>query len=577
MLTRRLGGAGIARGGPARRPLMFAATVALLALLILPGSVLATIRITSTVLSGGGSSGTAITVAPGTTVTDVAYVNFDQHGAGGHVYYYWYSSLADCGNKANGNAAGDFPQLANEFGANPLHASNGVQFSTPGTYYWRAQFSWIRSVTDPSIDSTWSACDEIVTVEASPTINTTPSAGGPIGTVLNDSATLAGGNSPTGTITFRLYPPSSPSCDGGAVYTESVTVSGNGPYGTSPGFTTVVAGTYRWTAAYSGDSTNNPASSGCQEEQVVVTKAEPSIDTLLSVGNGPASKSLSVAPGTTVTDTATISNAYQPSGAVGFYIYAGNACQGESVYVEGAISGASASAQHVFNAAGTYSWRAYWGGDANNEPAWSACDEFVYVNQAVPSIRTVPSASQVEVGASITDTAYVTGGDQPTGSVAFYLYPPSDPTCQASPVFQQSVNLVNGVATTNPVQLTVEGTYHWSALYSGDSKNAAVAHICGEPVRVGSQPIPTPEPTPTPTPTPTPELTPTPTPTPEFTPAPSGSVEPTASPSGSTMPETTAGSSSGTSDGGVFPIILVVLALGAGGLLILSPLPRRIR
>ena len=680
MLTRRLGGAGIARGGPARRPLVLAAAAALLVLLILPASVLAcdgtrvltqpsassvpigtavsdsaTVEIAGTAHHGWPQGSVTFKLYPPSnatcsgapvwsetqTLSQVSGQNkgsasssarvLDQAGiwrwkvdyASGNTDY-WASSTSGCGEpvevlKASptinttpsaggliGVVLNDSATLAG--GSNPTgtitfrlyppsspscdggavytesvtvsgnggyNTSPGWTTAVAGTYRWTAAYGG-----DSNNDPASSGCQEeqvVVSDKASPTINTTPSAGGFIGVVLNDSATLAGGNNPTGTITFRLYPPSSPSCDGGAVYTESVTVSGNGGYNTSPGWTTAAVGTYRWTAAYSGDSNNNPASSGCQEEQVVVTKAEPSIDTLLSVGSGPGSKALSVAIGTTVTDTATISNAYNPTGSVGFYIYAGNACQGDSTYVTGAISGASASAQHAFNAVGTYSWRAYWGGDANNEPAWSACDEFVYVNLAVPTIRTVPSASQVELGASITDTAYVQGGDSPTGSVTFYLYPPSDPTCQASPVFQQSVNLANGVATTNPVALTSLGTYRWSALYSGDAKNAAVAHICGEPVTVGTGSAPTPTPTPTPTPEFTPAPTPTPTPTPEFTPTPSGSVGPTAAPSASTMPETSVGGSGGTSDGGVLPMILVMLALTAGGLLVLSPVPRRIR
>ncbi len=47
---------------------------------------------------------------------------------------------------------------------------------------------------------------------------------------LTDTATLSGGINPTGTITFTLYNPSHV-----AVYTDTVTVSGNGTYDTSTG------------------------------------------------------------------------------------------------------------------------------------------------------------------------------------------------------------------------------------------------------------------------------------------------------------------------------------------------------
>ena len=50
---------------------------------------------------------------------------------------------------------------------------------------------------------------------------------------LNDTATLAGGFNPTGTITFTLFH------NGGTtpVDTETVTVNGNGTYTTPTGFT----------------------------------------------------------------------------------------------------------------------------------------------------------------------------------------------------------------------------------------------------------------------------------------------------------------------------------------------------
>ena len=39
------------------------------------------------------------------------------------------------------------------------------------------------------------------------------------------------------------------------------------------------AGTWRWTASYAGDSNNEPASSGCQAEQVTIDKAPSTIST----------------------------------------------------------------------------------------------------------------------------------------------------------------------------------------------------------------------------------------------------------------------------------------------------------
>src|SRR2546430_9285651 len=88
------------------------------------------------------------------------------------------------------------------------------------------------------------------------TIVTTPTpAAGTVGATLNDSATLALGVNPTGSILFKLFSPADPTCSGtpasATVYSQSVTVNaGNGTYSTSPGYVSTTPGTYHWTAAY---------------------------------------------------------------------------------------------------------------------------------------------------------------------------------------------------------------------------------------------------------------------------------------------------------------------------------------
>src|SRR5205823_7316790 len=112
----------------------------------------------------------------------------------------------------------------------------------------------------------------------SPAISTTVSASSVVigsGAKLNDTAVLSGGYNPTGTVTFILYSPTNV-----AVYTDVVTVSGNGSYntstGTNPGgYLPTVTGTYLWSAGYSGDSNNNSVSDNGQNENEAVTKATP--------------------------------------------------------------------------------------------------------------------------------------------------------------------------------------------------------------------------------------------------------------------------------------------------------------
>ncbi len=93
-------------------------------------------------------------------------------------------------------------------------------------------------------------------------LTTTPSGLGVFGTPITDTATLAGGNNPTGTITFYLFAPGvTPNrTDRNHVYSRTVTVHGDGTYG---GFSTdsykpTKTGTYNWVAVYSGDHNNPP-------------------------------------------------------------------------------------------------------------------------------------------------------------------------------------------------------------------------------------------------------------------------------------------------------------------------------
>ena len=108
---------------------------------------------------------------------------------------------------------------------------------------------------------------------ANPTITTRPSTtSATCGTsvTLMDTATLSGGDDPTGSITFTLYSPSDTLLD-----TETVTVNGDGTYSTPKGYTlpsNAAAGTYQWDASYSGNAYNNAAiDNNDPAEQVAVS------------------------------------------------------------------------------------------------------------------------------------------------------------------------------------------------------------------------------------------------------------------------------------------------------------------
>jgi hypothetical protein len=113
-----------------------------------------------------------------------------------------------------------------------------------------------------------SACS--LAASTATTLSTQASAAVQTGGLIHDTATLSGGASPTGTITFSLFGPNNISCTGAAIFTSTVPVNGNGSY-VSADFTPSLAGTYRWVAAYSGDVANAASATTCNDANESVT------------------------------------------------------------------------------------------------------------------------------------------------------------------------------------------------------------------------------------------------------------------------------------------------------------------
>ena len=246
-----------------------------------------------------------------------------------------------------------------------------------GTWHWVASYG--GDSNNHAVSS--GATDEPVVVSpADPTLPTVPSAGGPIGTVLNDSATVTGGSNPTGTVTFNLYGPNNATCSGTPIYSQTLALSGASAT-TAPGFTAVATGTYEWTAAYSGDSNNSSASSGCKSEEVVVGKNSPTIATTLSASSVPA--------GTAVHDSATLTGATATAGGtVTYTVYTNSDCNAgtQSAGTVAVTNHAVPDSNPItFNSAGTWYWQAVYSGDANNSGAVSTCTEETLVVTATPS------------------------------------------------------------------------------------------------------------------------------------------------------------------------------------------------
>ncbi|MCA1656853.1 MAG: hypothetical protein LC713_03940 [Actinobacteria bacterium] len=107
----------------------------------------------------------------------------------------------------------------------------------------------------------------------------------------------------------------------------------------------------------------------------------------------------------------------------------------------------------------------------------------VTVVAASPAISTV-AVPRADVGDPITDTATLSGGVNPTGTITFAMFGAADSTC-LDPLFTSNVNIAgNGSYVSAPFFASSAGTYKWRARYSGDAINQPFTSPCDDPDEV---------------------------------------------------------------------------------------------
>ena len=231
----------------------------------------------TTSLSGGGKSGTSITVTAGAAVTDSGTLSGANAGtATGKVTYTVYSDAACTVAVSTGS-----PLPIADNGAVPN--SLPVTLTTPGTYYWQLQYP--GDSLNGASSSTCGPGGEVETVTPAllpTTITTSLSGGGKTGakisvvagTAVTDTATLAGANAALagGTVTYTVY--SNSACTTVAAAAGAVTVA-SGVVPASAAVTLKTAGTYYWKAAYSGNAFNKASVSNCGTSGEVETVTLP--------------------------------------------------------------------------------------------------------------------------------------------------------------------------------------------------------------------------------------------------------------------------------------------------------------
>lgn len=200
------------------------------------------------------SGNSSASVAINSQVHDVAFVSGAVTGiapTGAISFTMWNNGTCDGTGSVLSTAGAD------EGGSGTRSVATGQL--APGEYSFKATIA-----ADANYNTATSPCEKLVVDKATPTLATTPNV------LPNDSATLSGLVNPSGgTITFKLF--LNATCTGDPADTWSSTVNGSGPFSSSNTTITVSTDTViSWIVEYSGDSNNNPRTSGCTAEQAAV-------------------------------------------------------------------------------------------------------------------------------------------------------------------------------------------------------------------------------------------------------------------------------------------------------------------
>jgi Cu/Zn superoxide dismutase len=300
-------------------------------------------------------------VTIGSPISDTATLSGATSNAGGTITFHLFSD-DQCANEVT---TGLSPVTVD---GNGDYNSGNFTPTAVGNYYWTASYSG-----DANNAAASTACHDAnessVVTKAKPALTT--NAAGPVtlGDPISDTAHLSEASSDAGgTITFHLY--SNATCTTEvSTGLNPVAVNGNGDYN-SGDFTPTAAGSYYWTASYSGDANNLPVETACGEpgESSVVGKAPSSISTGQELFPQDAATIAAGAGGT-------------PTGTVTFKLFAPDdaTCAGSPVYTEtvSLTNGSASTSNSTFSVnaadASTYRWLVEYGGDATHEGATSAC------------------------------------------------------------------------------------------------------------------------------------------------------------------------------------------------------------
>jgi len=279
----------------------------------------------------------------------------------------------------------------------------------------------------------------------------------------------------------------------GSVNTTDIPASGNGDQGAQSAFTFGEAAVSfaalfppgsgqcgLFGSAYlksrSSDSFTSEVKDFIAPERVTITNCATIVTTLSDADS-------TITVGDSIHDSAVLTGAGATAGGtVTYTVYTDTACTanprdaGTKTVVNGVVPDSNTL---QFSSAGTFYWQASYSGDSNNSPAKSACtSETLVVEKIQPAIATLLSASQVNIGDSVTDSATLTNAtSNASGTVAYKVY--SNNTCTGTSTDAGTKTVANGIVpNSNPVQFNTAGTFYWQAFYDGDANNKSALSDC---------------------------------------------------------------------------------------------------
>jgi hypothetical protein len=312
--------------------------------------------------------------------------------------------------------------------------ATGSPPTAPGEYWWYASYYTGDTNNLPS-NSVCGVAETTIGLAAPTVTISAPNTDGSGMAISNlaISSTLSGtaGTSASATIAFWLYgrglkPTTCPGSTGWTQLGSLVAAPGDASYNPTSGYPLTQPGDYWWYAAYSGDSGNAKADSGCgpgEMEETVVQTAENLSITAPSAG----------ALGTAISPTATLSgpNTGTVGGTMDFWVYPGaepTSCPDTtatgwtnvgSVLVT-QYGSYSPTTGYTPTKTGEYWWYVSYSGDSNDSPTDSGCGIVIWVQ--VP-VQQVPSLLGSGGGGTFSPFSYAFGSttsDPKDGKLCYY-------------------------------------------------------------------------------------------------------------------------------------------------------------